>query len=375
MARERFLHLQGARFLCATWVLCGRFLPDAHAGFWLFGKRRLNVAADIFAVLSGFVSGLQAPVYGEASADASTEEWSRLGRRMLRILPALWLSMLWSLLFVRPWPPFKALQCALLAEIWGEEALRCPVGAAWFLTALVPCWTIFPVLSWSGFLSPGSFGHALCAAGLWLAITCLGQQILPNRHFLPLAALPDFCLGAAAARYVEEAPDEALGEKVEAGPDSTGRIPWGLLADACAAIIVSLVTFVPASFRNAWDEADLFQEASSFDHFLAPLIASFLLCSSQGGGKGAVQTVLKHQSMASLGHYSLYVYLFQEPLFRSIEAFVPDLEDSAEGFVFFVLCLWLISGLYAEKVEPMLLKISVSSASSDSEREPTESTS
>ena len=38
-----------------------------------FGKRRLNVAADIFAVLSGFVSGLQAPVYGEASADASTE--------------------------------------------------------------------------------------------------------------------------------------------------------------------------------------------------------------------------------------------------------------------------------------------------------------
>ncbi|CAE7426128.1 unnamed protein product [Symbiodinium sp. CCMP2592] len=172
---------------------------------------------------------------------------------------------------------------------------------------------------------------------------------------------------------------------VEAGPDSTGltlerewvvdagRIPWGLLADACAAIIVSLVTFVPASFRNAWDEAELFQEASSFDHFLAPLIASFLLCSSQGGGKGAVQTVLKHQSMASLGHYSLYVYLFQEPLFRSIEAFVPDLEDSAEGFVFFVLCLWLISGLYAEKVEPMLLKISVSSASSDSE--PTESTS
>ncbi|CAE7297316.1 unnamed protein product [Symbiodinium microadriaticum] len=368
MTRDRFLHLQGVRFLCATWVLCGRFLPDAHAGFWLFGKRRLNVAADIFAVLSGFVSGLQAPGYDEASADASAEEWSRLGRRMLRILPALWLSMLWSLLFVRPWPPLKALQCALLAEIWGEEAIRCPVGAAWFLTALVPCWTIFPLVS-SGFRRSGSF--ALCAAVLWLAITCLGQ-ILPNRHFLPLAALPDFCLGAAAARYVE-APEETLGEKVEARPDSTGRVPWSLLADASAAIIVSLVTFVPASFRNAWDEAELFREASGFDHFLAPLIASFLLCSSQGGGKGAVQTVLRHQSMASLGHYSLYVYLFQEPLFRSIEAFVPDLEDSAEGFVFFVLCLWLISGLYAEKVEPMLLKISVSSASSDSE--PTESTS
>ena len=78
-------------------MLCGRFLPDAHAGFWLafppsflseqeqtpsgrfsfgiaqFGKRRLNVAADIFAVLSGFVSGLQAPGYDEASADASAE--------------------------------------------------------------------------------------------------------------------------------------------------------------------------------------------------------------------------------------------------------------------------------------------------------------
>ena len=23
---------------------------------------------------------------------------------------------------MRPWPPFKALQCALLAEIWGEES-------------------------------------------------------------------------------------------------------------------------------------------------------------------------------------------------------------------------------------------------------------
>ena len=36
-------------------------------------------------------------------------------------------------------------------------------------------------------------------------------------------------------------------------------------------------------------------------------------------------------SEASLGNYTAYVYLFQEPLFRSIDAFVP-LEHSAEGF-------------------------------------------
>ena len=56
----RLLHLQGARFLCAFWVLCGR-LPQEHGGIWALAPQRLAAASDVFLVLSGFVAQWQAP--------------------------------------------------------------------------------------------------------------------------------------------------------------------------------------------------------------------------------------------------------------------------------------------------------------------------
>ena len=57
----RLPHLQGVRCLCAAWVLCGRFLPQEHAGVWALGPQRLEAASDVFIVLSGFVAQWQAP--------------------------------------------------------------------------------------------------------------------------------------------------------------------------------------------------------------------------------------------------------------------------------------------------------------------------
>eukprot|EP00435_Cladocopium_sp_Y103_P026784 s1619_g6.t1 len=127
---------------------------------------------------------------------------------------------------------------------------------------------------------------------------------------------------------------------------------WGSVADMLAVLAALIVAFVGDSRSGAETQAFL-----AMERCMGLLAAMYFLFSSAGkAGHGLVQAVLSHASLASLGKYTLYVYLFQEPLFRSIDMLVP-LKHSAEGFVFFVLLLWLIAGLYAENVEPLLLQM------------------
>ncbi|CAK8998851.1 unnamed protein product [Durusdinium trenchii] len=339
-------HLQGVRSLCAAWVLCGRFLPDEHAGIWNVGLQRASCGVDIFIVLSGFVSQWNAP-------HEVREACSFYLRRAVRLLPAFWLAMAWSLV-LKPEAPSP--RCVVLLQWSKEEAMNCPNGATATVAMLLPCWLIYPWMS-SPLCKLGAKQSFVAAVVCWFLVA--GLATADDRHaWLQLDGLVSttvgFGLGVAAARVAQEAfPDGA-----ETDPLAAKSISWiwGALADLVAATAAVLVAFVRDSSRQIKTEART--DSESFPLRCISLFAAlyFLFSSAGRRGQGVVQAVLSHTSLASLGKYTLYVYLFQEPLFRSIDLVVP-LQHSAEGFVFFVLLLWLIAGLYAEHVELWLLQL------------------
>ncbi|CAE7477243.1 unnamed protein product [Symbiodinium natans] len=75
----------------------------------------------------------------------------------------------------------------------------------------------------------------------------------------------------------------ALKGKPGMKPNSSRRSGFALFALEGAEQVLWGDTFSPAAFlRKSCDALEEFPEDSGFDHFLAPLIASFLLCSAQG---------------------------------------------------------------------------------------------
>lgn len=324
-------HLQGVRSLCAAWVLCGRFLPEENAGIWRVGQKRLDVAEDIFVVLSGFVAQWHAP-------HEVREVCSFYVRRLVRLLPAFWLAMAWSLIFQLP-----SLRCIFLLQWSKTEARQCPNGATATVAMLIPCRLIYPWTS-SPLWKVGPRLTLGLAAAFWLLVTFLRGE-LDN----PITSLASFGLGVAAARVAQEVFPDLEVETEDVGAKSQSWI-WGSVADILAVLAALMVAFVG-------DRSGETQAFLAMERCMGLLAAMYFLFSSAGkSGHGLVQAVLSHASLASLGKYTLYVYLFQEPLFRSIDMLVP-LKHSAEGFVFFVLLLWLIAGLYAENVEPLLLQM------------------
>ncbi|CAJ1357270.1 unnamed protein product [Effrenium voratum] len=296
-------HLQGVRCLCAAWVLCSRFLPSEHAGIWRVGQLRGGeCGAACFMVLSGFVAQWQPAL--------ELRQLRRFFlRRFLRLWPAAWLAMAWSLALQ---PQLPRGSCLLLLQWSKEEAMQCPNGATWTASMLLPCWLIFPCLS-SPLCRPCPKLTFAVVVGLWL-LSCLWPVDGP------VMAMPSFILGVAAA-FVVQASDK---------DETVGRM-HGILADLIAVGMATVVTFVG--------------QTDEYHRYLALPTALFFLLATAGGGM--VQALLRHKALASLGDATLYVYLFQEPLFESLAAWEPKLRHSAEGFVFFVLLLWLLAGLYA----------------------------
>eukprot|EP00931_Biecheleriopsis_adriatica_P050281 TRINITY_DN29102_c0_g2_i1.p1 TRINITY_DN29102_c0_g2~~TRINITY_DN29102_c0_g2_i1.p1 ORF type:complete len:357 (+),score=81.25 TRINITY_DN29102_c0_g2_i1:47-1117(+) len=333
---ERLDHLLGARFLCAAWVLCGRFLPDEHAGFWLVGKYRLSIAEDFFVVLSGFV------MQWSQSANLP-RNFSDLGqfyfRRLARVLLAMWIGTAWSLgisyLGQREVAaPLQLLRCALLIENWGGEVQECPDSGIWPLAALLPCWLLFPFLSRLLASLEAAWRLALPIAAFlaWLAGALLALE--PQA---PLAAVPNFCLGAVAAALSLQADD---GDAQE----GAWRRHSSRAGDAAAFLLATVVIFTP----RAWPKAFL-------DCCAGPLVALFLTGSAVGSNSGLTR-LLQQKAFVGFGAYTFQVFIFQDPLYRSFEYFVPNIRHSAEGFVAFMLLLWLLAGLYAEQVEAPLMK-------------------
>jgi len=180
---------------------------------------------------------------------------------------------------------------------------------------------------------------------VWLAVFWWGK--VDN----PIASMANFCLGIGAARVAQEVFPENLELDATEGAKSPSWI-WGAVADMLAVLAAIMVVFVGDPRSDSSNEAFF-----AMERCMALLAAVYFLFSSAGQcGRGLVQAVLSHASLASLGNYTLYVYLFQEPLFWSIDMVIP-LQHSAEGFVFFVLLLWLLAGLYAENVEPLLMRM------------------
>ncbi|CAE8626366.1 unnamed protein product [Polarella glacialis] len=418
-------------------VICGRFLPDAHGGFWLAGKHRLNVAVNFFVVLSGFVTHW---VCGCRIPRSGAELRSFYLNRLSRVVLCFWLSVVLSVL-ISWWERsfdldgiWHVLRCMFfVSEHWvthvfqqhnpgdqartmisdqiqashdevpGDSFQSCPNAGTWTVESLVPCWLLYPVLSRLLVFveaSAEAWGLALLALGCWAVWTVplLMAEMAPGgrmdgyqtfSYLWPGAWLPDFTVGLVAAALTRrqvawDAADElSIGEfncgshQDEASSSSSEaaelgsaeciklrRRNRGRLADSAAVLLASFVIFTPSSVglvpsTAPWlDQKEGGREAL-FSHCFSPLIAAFLVGSSSNsdGAGGLVSRLLGKKSLAGLGAYSLEAYLFQEPLFRCILHFVPNLSDSAEGFVFFFLLLWLLAGLFAEYVEAPALQM------------------
>lgn len=355
-SKVRLPHIEGGRFLCASWVLCGRYLPDVNAGIWLIGKYRLNAAADVFVVLSGFA------MYW-TFAEQQLKTPSQLGRfflrRLGRVLLGVWLSMAWSLVIdalesETQGITWQLLRCSLLVEGWvfGGSMELCPNKGLTTLAELIPCWLFFPVLCCAFSSIETAVGKKILVAFVWCAWTLLGVlsfAAAPGFSAFALyqgssfRALPDFVLGASAA--LAAARTGSGSEEVA----QTWRGCLGHLADVAAALLAAVVTFTPLSSPK--QHPSLKQPESIFEHLPAPMVVVFLI----GSGEGRVARLLRHKSLTGLAAYCFQVYVFQEPLFRTVRYFVPNMSQSAEGFVFFYLLLWLLSGLYVEFIEEPLM--------------------
>lgn len=344
---EQFLvHLMGARFVLALWIMADHFI---HEGSIVFN--RANVAVDGFIILSGFITQW---AYGERDFRGWGAYVQFYVRRIGRVVATTYVSMALAIMLLVATsgaPKFwYTARCLTFIEPWIDPENWCPNGQTWTIAALLPSWILYPwtkrvvaavEAAWNG------FGLVMLCIALWSAallpsLTLFfwqdGNLTVRQHNYAyvwPPSQLPDFLLGVTAA---------ALARR-HAGSRSMFQ---GILSDASAALILLLVVVIPRSdYHSGWEPL--------FNHCLAPLWALFLYESSACSRVSLVALLLRQFPLPQCGSYSFEVFLFQQPIYEVFEVlWLAGLNEFLPFWILvisYLLVLFTSCCLYAELVE------------------------
>lgn len=420
-------HLTGIRTLGCLWIVCAHFAsrePKMALANALL--ERSHLVASAFVTMSGFgmmwAHGAAAtpmpPAQGRASSDDHADggdgvesvtprairregSLAHLYRwyvaRLHRVIVTYWVAMLltmavefWAARTVHPLS--ELVPCAFLVATWQANATipnwrSCPNGPAWYISALVPSWLLFPFAA--PLIRLGMRRHLgwplLVALPLLSALSVLPVSYTMRQpgfdrpdanpanlmFYFPPANLADFYAGACAAALAKlHRPTVARLLAVTTAPPANyttilwawrhrAEIVWAWAAD------IAIYTFVRTALRamaGAAAETALYHSATLW-------VASYLYLSVSSGGLGMSTGFLRCVPLVSLGEYALHVYLFQEPF---AQLFARALSDSgrldhqwstspwqsmhANTFVLYLVALWSLAAAYVHWMEgPCLL--------------------
>jgi len=358
--RAKKPHLTGVRTLVAMWIVCHHMATQRPASSISVFTMRVDVAVELFMMLSGFMTH-----YAYGDVDNMSSAGSLLCfyvRRLARVCITAQLAMLCCVFWL--WygnePAFtaKTASCMLFLRPWYEPEPDCPDAPMWFVAALIPSWLLYPlitrrVLSFDGLSSPRAL--VMVCGALWLAalgpaLVIIGSQghwltwsQVKFTWFWPPAQLADFALGSAVAALVVKAPPRPSLAKL-------GDVALATTMLACLLVPISQkpVSWTGPLFRPGhyigWDALSA--------RLASPLLAVWIYCSS--GDDGSVTAkFLSHGLFVSAGAYTLEVYLLQTPLhalfiWTERELWLPA--ASTEVFVMYLWLLWILCVIFVDKV-------------------------
>eukprot|EP00929_Paragymnodinium_shiwhaense_P081082 TRINITY_DN42359_c0_g1_i1.p1 TRINITY_DN42359_c0_g1~~TRINITY_DN42359_c0_g1_i1.p1 ORF type:complete len:452 (-),score=60.17 TRINITY_DN42359_c0_g1_i1:177-1532(-) len=361
-------HLTGVRTLIAMWILCHHMAHmEPYSSLDPF-VMRVDTAVEFFMILSGFVTQ---HAYGSKDVTGSFGSLMCFYvRRLTRVCLTTQLAMLWSIAWWLwgaslgaksiAWAlSLQHIGCLVFVTKWINPLATCPNGPTWFVTALIPSWLVFPLVTQKMLAGPiGQSAGKLVAACVLFWVLAIGPQLLCMSQrqdwmsweqvgwtwFWPPAQLADFAFGCCLAALVKQAPPPA----------------WaGWLADAAILFVLAVCLTAPVAktpldwtgevFRPghyiAWDGLE--------GRLAAPFLAVFIYCSCSSGFRGIIARFCTNPAFTSLAPYALEVYLFQTPL-HNLFVWCKDTlwlpKSSNEVFVAFVITLWFFCAAFVEWV-------------------------
>jgi peptidoglycan/LPS O-acetylase OafA/YrhL len=309
--------------LLHAFVTAGATESHTSAARWV---SRLDVGVTIFFLLSGFLlyrPFVRARLLGERSPRVAPYAW----RRVLRIVPAYWLALLVSSLWLgkdavldpaTAWKYFGFVQIYFSGVLGG-------LAQAWTLCVEVTFYMFLPLWAW--LMRRRDRGRPGTARSEWIALAVLAaaslgyQAVLmftaaDPRHALAargLTSLPGyldhFALGMAIAVASVEAERRGRTPRVVAWVEHRAWLAWGLALVAyvvvCAGIGIDGVGILSEPF-SAWQGLGR--------HVLYAVVALGVLLPAVFGtpGEGWVRRLLGHRVLAWLGLVSYGIYLWHD---------------------------------------------------------------
>jgi hypothetical protein len=176
-------------------------------------------------------------------------------------------------------------------------------------------------------------------------------------EYTPQAWMPDFFCGVASAtvakvlkpslsKYLERPASAGFVQKYLA-PFSMSMAVDGM---ACLVIFFTLRVVGEDGADNQSGLAVIVYHSATFP------ISMWYLLSVASGGYGLSTMLFRSAPLVSLGRYALYVYVFQEPfvyIMNTIFTGATTTSAHLDGdlFLWYVMCLWFFSAIYAEYIE------------------------
>lgn len=294
---------------------------DSRAGGVL---ARFDVAPTIFFALSGF---LLARPYLAAIFDEKPlpDLGSFYKRRVLRIIPAYWVALTLTYVWIRPESATEARGLDfplhyLLLQIYPGDTFPKGISAAWTLAVEASFYALLPLMAWGAAKLvrnlPGVSRKAVALLGLLGVVTVLSLVYrsviyavdgpLQSALWLP-GTMCEFAIGLAAAvlalwaqrREVARPLAEALGRH---------DLLWWVLAALCIVFSASQLGLARGLDHANWNR-ELFGELTRM-----AAGAFFLLPVAFGPqDRGVIRWVLRSWPIRSLGTISYGFFLFHVP--------------------------------------------------------------
>ena len=199
--------LQSLRFLCVMFVLLHHAYPDTTSAAGHTAMVLCEGSVAFFFILSGYVHCL---AYGNGIQRGTTGWTTFMRRRLQRLYPlhALCLA-LYVLSYIRHLPELDAstlVASLLLVQSWIpiHDVYYGGNAVAWFLSSLLLCCALFPLLYRALFCGGRTVRIILAVGGtiLYGALLWYNTDAEAYVYVAPYARLADFAVGMGMARWM-----------------------------------------------------------------------------------------------------------------------------------------------------------------------------
>lgn len=300
----------------------------------------LNVGIAVFFLISGFL--LYRPfARARCAGDRAPANLPYAERRALRIFPAYWVALIFTVLLVGAsgeaqtasavFTPHGVFAYFGLLQAYDSDTLFGGISAAWTLCvevsfyAMLPLWAMllrrFPCRSRREFLRSEllTLGGLFVIGATWTSVAALNSQptaavffdvtqFKPWLYVLP-AYLDDFALGMALAVLSVAVADRSLQPKAVRVIDRAPWLPW-----LFAALAFFLMAHLYGWFPNSWATQTIAR------HELQAVFAFALLLPAVFGDpdRGVVRKLLANRVLLWIGLVSYGMYLWHAAIMSKL---------------------------------------------------------